>query len=34
MEQFYSMFSLSGRMNRQSFFINMFIVFSIGFVGG
>ena len=34
MEQFHSMFSLSGRMNRRSFFINMFIVFAIGFVGG
>ena len=34
MEQFHSMFSLSGRMNRRSFFINMFIVFVIGFVGG
>ena len=34
MEQFHSMFSLSGRMNRRSFFINMLIVFAIGFVGG
>lgn len=34
MEQFHSMFSLSGRMNRRSFFINMIIVFAIGFVGG
>ena len=34
MEQLQSMLSLSGRMNRRSFFINLLIVFCIGFVGG
>lgn len=34
MEQLQSTLSLSGRMNRRSFFINLLIVFCIGFVGG
>ena len=34
MEQLQSILSLSGRMNRRSFFINLLIVFCIGFVGG
>ena len=34
MEQLLAMLSLSGRMNRRSFFINLLIVFCIGFVGG
>lgn len=34
MEQLQAMLSLSGRMNRRSFFINLVIVFCIGFVGG
>ena len=34
MEHLQSMLSLSGRMNRRSFFINLLIVFCIGFVGG
>ena len=34
MEQLQTMLSLSGRMNRRSFFINLLIVFCIGFVGG
>lgn len=34
MEQLQAMLSLSGRMNRRSFFINLLIVFCIGFVGG
>jgi len=34
MERLQSMLSLSGRMNRRSFFINLLIVFCIGFVGG
>ena len=34
MEQLQAILSLSGRMNRRSFFINLLIVFCIGFVGG
>ena len=34
MEQLQYILSLSGRMNRRSFFINLLIVFCIGFVGG
>lgn len=34
MEQLKALLSLSGRMNRRSFLVNLLIVFVIGFVGG
>ena len=29
-----SMLSLSGRMNRQSYFMNLLMIFGIGYIGG
>lgn len=29
-----SMLSLSGRMNRRSYFMNLLMIFGIGYIGG